>query len=306
MKIAIAGGTGFLGSKLTNLLLDHGHVVIILTRDATNKPEKPNVQYIEWLHPDSRPEEKMQDVDAIINLAGESIGASRWTPKRKQQILQSRINSTKSIVQLIEKLPSKPNVLVNASAIGFYGNSETDTFTEQSTPTDDSFLSHVVQEWEKEAEKATAFGVRVVYCRLGVVLDPKEGALKQMLLPYRLFIGGPLGTGKQWLSWIHIDDAIHMFKFVIEKDTIHGAFNVTAPHPCQMNEFGTELAKVLHRPHYLPTPGFALKILLGEMSTLVLDGQKVIPEKAISQNYPYLFPTLPLSLENLFEKGRKH
>jgi uncharacterized protein (TIGR01777 family) len=302
MNIVIAGGTGFIGKKLTDLLIKQGHSIFILTRDASNKPVKPSVQYIEWLHKDAKPEDNLGQVDAMINLAGESIGSGRWTHQRKKKILQSRIDSTQAIINLIEQLPNKPKVLVNASAIGFYGNSLKKTFTEKSEPTESNFLSAVVTKWENEAKKASKYGVRVVFCRLGVVLDPNEGALNRMLLPYQFFIGGPLGSGKQWLSWIHIDDAIRMFSFAVCQSDIVGAFNVTAPSPCQMNEFGKTLARVLNRPHYFPTPTFALQLLLGEMSTLVLDGQKVLPQKAISLNYSYLFPTLLSALEDLLKK----
>ncbi|MCL7749330.1 TIGR01777 family oxidoreductase [Halalkalibacter alkaliphilus] len=302
MNVVIAGGTGFIGKKLTDLLIKQGHSIFILTRDASNKPVKSSVQYIEWLHKDAKPEENLDQVDAVINLAGESIGSGRWTHQRKKKILQSRLDSTRAIINLIEQLSNKPKVLVNASAIGFYGNSLNKTFTERSEPSENNFLSEVVTKWENEAEKASKYGVRVVFCRLGVVLDPNEGALNRMLLPYQFFIGGPLGTGKQWLSWIHIDDAIRMFSFAVCQSDIVGAFNVTAPSPSQMNEFGKTLAGVLKRPYYFPTPSFALRLLLGEMSTLVLDGQKVIPQKAISQNYSYLFPTLPSALEDLLKK----
>ncbi|KHF41294.1 TIGR01777 family oxidoreductase [Halalkalibacter okhensis] len=302
MNIVIAGGSGFLGKKLTDHLTNQGHSIYILTRDASNKPVLPSVHYVQWLHEEAKPIDHLNEVDAIINLAGESIGSGRWTKQKKTNILQSRITSTQSIIQLIEQLPIKPKVLVNASAIGYYGTSLSKTFTEESESSGDDFLSNVVEKWENEAKKASNYGVRVVFCRLGVVLDPNEGALNRMLLPYRFFIGGPLGSGKQWLSWIHIDDAVRMFSYAATQPNLEGAFNLTTPFPCQMNEFGKTLAHVLNRPHYLPAPSFALRLLLGEMSTLVLDGQKVLPNKAISSSYPYLYPTLLSALENLLKK----
>ena len=244
MKIAIAGGSGFIGKKLTNHLVSLGHSIYILTRDASNKPVKPNVTYIEWLAGGADPAKSIGQVDAIVNLAGESIGEGRWTPERKKKILQSRIQSTRSVVQLIKELSIKPQVLVNASAIGFYGHSFTHTFTEESEPVEDHFLSHVVQNWEKEAEAASVYGVRVTYCRLGVVLDSNEGALARMLLPFRFYAGGPLGSGEQWMSWIHIDDVVQMFTFAIEHHEIKGPFNVTSPSPCKMNDFGKVVARV--------------------------------------------------------------
>ncbi|MFC0471205.1 TIGR01777 family oxidoreductase [Halalkalibacter kiskunsagensis] len=301
MNIAIAGGTGFLGTKLTTHLVEQGHTIFILTRDASNKPAKPHVHYVEWLNEHAAPEDSLGKLDAVINLAGESIGQGRWTSKRKEKILQSRIHSTRSVIALIKKLPNKPDVLVNASAIGYYGNSLTETFTEHSKPSEKNFLSHVVQEWEKKAELAKEQGVRVVCCRLGVVLDKEEGALNHMVLPYRLFIGGRLGSGKQWISWVHVDDAIRLFEFAMLQSSIEGAFNITAPIPLTMNEFGKIISTVLKKPHYLPTPAFVIKILLGDMSTLVLDGQKVLPNKAISLNYRYVFPTLNEALEGTFK-----
>ena len=301
MKIAIAGGTGFIGSKLTKLLTANGHSIFILTRDPSNRPEQSNVRYVKWLQQSDSTTEELEGIDAIINLAGESIGSGRWTKERKNRILQSRIQSTQAITNLIKKLSKKPSVLVNASAIGYYGNSETDTFTEHSPPVEDNFLSTVVQSWEQEAEKASEYGVRVVYCRLGVVLDKQEGALPRMLLPYKLFAGGPLGDGKQWLSWIHVDDAVRMFEFTLEHEQIKGPFNVTAPEPYRMNEFGKIVSRVINRPHWLPTPSFALKMLLGEMSTLVLDGQKVIPEKAKTHDFRYSYPALEPALINLLK-----
>jgi uncharacterized protein (TIGR01777 family) len=301
MKIAIAGGTGFIGSKLTSFLVSQGHTIFILTRDATNKPAKPNVTYIEWLHNTANPEEKLEGIDAIVNLAGESIGSGRWTPQRKKHILQSRIQSTQAVIQLLKGLTTKPKVLVNASAVGFYGNSKTETFTEDSKPIEECFLSDVVQKWEQEAQAAAMLGVRVVFCRLGVVLDSQEGALARMLLPYRLFAGGPLGSGDQWLSWIHVDDAVQMFAFSIENEKITGPLNVTAPFPYTMSDFGKMVAQVLNRPYWFPAPSIALKLLLGEMSTLVLDGQKVLPQKAIKHNYSFLYETLEPALTHLLK-----
>ncbi|GAE36401.1 TIGR01777 family oxidoreductase [Halalkalibacter akibai] len=301
MKIAIAGGTGFIGSKLTTLLTAKGHSIYILTRDPSNRPVQSNVRYVKWLQPDDSSIQELEGIDAIINLAGESIGSGRWTTERKNRILQSRIQSTQALTDLIKQLSKKPSVLVNASAIGYYGNSYTETFNEASAPVEDNFLSTVVQAWEKEAQKASEYGVRVVYCRLGVVLDRQEGALPRMLLPYRLFAGGSLGDGKQWLSWIHIDDAVRMFEFALENQEISGPFNVTAPEPYQMSEFGKIISRVINRPHWLPTPSFALKVLLGEMSTLVLDGQKVIPEKAKTHGFRYSYPALEPALTNLLK-----
>ncbi|MFA9458974.1 TIGR01777 family oxidoreductase [Halalkalibacter sp. AB-rgal2] len=304
MNIAIAGGSGLIGSALTEYLTKQGYTVYILTRDATNKPVKDDVRYVEWLHDDATPEKELQDVEAVINLAGESIGSGRWTEERKRAILDSRIQSTRAVIDLIKHLTPTLRVLVNASAIGYYGHSASATFTEDSEPVDDSYLTTVVNSWEKEAAKARDFGVRVAFCRLGIVLDEKEGALPKMLLPYKLFTGGNLGTGEQWMSWIHMDDVVRLFTFAIEHSTINGPLNVTAPTPVRMKEFGQTLASVLNRPHWFPTPAFLLKIALGEMSTLVLDGQKVLPKKSTDFDYTFQYATLKSALTDTLQ-GKK-
>ncbi|WP_100406392.1 TIGR01777 family oxidoreductase [Bacillus solitudinis] len=298
MKIAIAGGSGFIGNKLTKRLISLGHSLIILTRTAENKPPLPNTRYVEWLHNKSNPSSHLENIDAIINLAGESIGRQRWTNDRKASILNSRIQTTEELIDIISKLGKKPELLINASAIGYYGNSLTKTFTEDSLPVDKGFLADVVRRWETKASLAQSFGVRTVFCRLGVVLDKNEGALTKMLLPYKLFAGGTMGSGKQWISWIHIDDVIELFILAIEQHHIKGPLNLTSPNPLQMKEFGQTISSVLNRPHWLPAPSFALKIALGEMSTLVLDGQKVLPKKAILQGYQFKYPELTTALEN--------
>lgn len=301
MKIAIAGGSGLIGSKLTDHFISRGDTIYILTRNAANKPVKSHVHYVEWLNEQSHPEEQLEGISAFINLAGESIGSGRWTQKRKIDILQSRINATRSVIQLLSKLQKKPDVLINASAIGYYGHSETEVFTEESEPLKPNFLSDVVKKWESEARAASHLGVRVVFARLGIVLDKKEGALQQMILPYKWFAGGTVGSGKQWLSWIHIDDVIGMIQFAMDYEDIYGPFNLTNPTPVQMKEFGKTIASVLNRPHWIPAPSFALKRLLGEMSSLVLEGQKIKPEKALSLHYPYLYRSLEDALRNLLD-----
>ncbi|GAE31129.1 TIGR01777 family oxidoreductase [Alkalihalobacillus hemicellulosilyticus] len=303
MNIAIAGGSGLIGSALTEHLTKQGHTVYILTRDATNKPVKEKVHYVEWLHDKATPEKELQGVKAIINLAGESIGSGRWTEERKQAILNSRIESTRAVIDLIKQLTPTLRVLVNASAIGYYGHSTSKTFSEDSEPVDDSFLTKVVNSWETEAAKARDFGVRVAFCRLGIVLDKKEGALPKMLLPYKLFAGGNLGTGEQWMSWVHMDDVVRLFSLAIENSAIIGPLNVTAPNPVQMKEFGQTLASILNRPHWFPTPTFLLKVVLGEMSTLVLDGQKVLPKKSADFDYTFQYATLEPALTDTL-KGK--
>jgi uncharacterized protein (TIGR01777 family) len=300
MNIAITGGTGFVGSALTDHLVKDSHNIFILTRHPKGKPEKQNVTYVEWRGKNSQPEKELKDLDAIVNLAGESINSGRWTEERRKRILESRIEATQEVIRIIEHLEKKPEVLVNASAIGYYGMSETETFTEKSAVKADDFLAGVVRRWEKGASKAEEHGVRTVFTRFGIILGQK-GALPRMVLPYKLFAGGSVGSGEQWLSWVHIDDVAGMIQFAIENEQIHGALNVTAPHPQKMKDFGKEIGHVLNRPHWIPAPGFALKIALGEMSSLVLYGQLVLPEKAEKNGYSFHYQDLHPALENVLK-----
>ncbi|MDQ0208269.1 TIGR01777 family oxidoreductase [Alkalicoccobacillus murimartini] len=298
MKIAITGGSGFIGQKLTSQLASSGHEVFILTRNIDGKNPSEHVSYVEWLTDVAKPEKQLEGIDAFVNLAGESI-MGRWTDKKKQQIMNSRIEATQAVLEIIKNLEAKPKVLVNASAIGYYGVSETKEFIEGSTPETANFLSDVTERWEAEAAKASELGLRVVYGRIGIVLDKNEGALPKMVLPYKLLAGGTLGTGKQWVSWIHINDLAAMYQFALENDSVSGAFNITAPNPMQMIEFGHTIAKVMKRPHWLPAPSMAINIALGEMSTLLLDGQKVFPRKAKESGYTFTYSELKPALEHL-------
>ncbi|KMK74949.1 TIGR01777 family oxidoreductase [Alkalihalobacillus pseudalcaliphilus] len=302
MKIAITGGTGFIGTRLVNHLIEQGHEAIILTRNPQQQPKKENVTYVKWLQEDATPEKELEGIQAVYHLAGESIGNKRWTANQKEKILKSRIDSTRALMSILSKLNKKPNTLISASAIGFYGNSESAIFTEKDEPVDESFLTTVVGEWEKEVAKAQELGIRTVYARLGIVLHPKEGALKQMLLPYKLGIGGPLGSGKQWFSWVHIQDVISLFYFVLLKAEIDGPVNFTSPNPTQMNEFGRTIGSVINRPHWIPIPGLVMKLLLGEMSTLVIDGQKVLPNQALLHEYQFQYPHLKQALTDLLQE----
>ncbi|SDH43102.1 hypothetical protein SAMN05192534_105137 [Alteribacillus persepolensis] len=301
MNIVITGGTGMVGSKLTNHLLHKGHHVYILTRNASNKQNTRQLTYVKWLGHNSSPEKYLPTVDAVINLAGASI-SQRWTPSYKALIRDSRIEATREVIRIINSLPSKPEVLINASAIGYYGTSKTNTFTEESKPIKADFLHRVCKEWENEAAAAKSEGVRVVYARFGLILANKEGALSKMVLPYYLFIGGPLGTGDQWYSWVHVTDVINMIAFAVEHQHVCGPINVTAPSPERMHSFGKQLANTLQKPHWLPTPAFAVRAALGEMSTLILDGQKVLPEKPLQSGYTFSYPSLHTALDNLFDK----
>jgi uncharacterized protein len=298
MNIVICGGTGLIGSSLVDSLVKDKHHIYILTRNPQNKKKIDNITYIKWLNSDDTPEQHLENIDVIINLAGETIN-SRWTTDQKQRIFNSRITATRDCISLIERLKKKPAVFLNASAVGFYGTSLSSIFTEQQEEAGTDFLSTVVEKWEQEARKAELLGVRTVFLRFGVVLAKDGGALSKMILPYKLFAGGTIGSGQQWLSWVHIEDAVGLIKFAIENGGISGPLNITAPNPKRMKEFGKTLGTIINKPHWLPTPSFALKLLLGEMSLLVLEGQNVFPKKAIDHGFQFKYPNLNEALKSL-------
>ncbi|MCT4568666.1 TIGR01777 family oxidoreductase, partial [Bacillus thuringiensis] len=274
MKIAISGGTGFIGKSLSTFFIQKGYTVYILTRKKTTETSDPNLQYVQWT-PDLQTF-PLSSIDVVINLAGESIN-SRWTKQQKKAILNSRIQTTKGLIKQLQGLHTKPHTFINASAIGYYGTSEIESFTEQHETPGNDFLANTVYSWEQEASKARSLGIRTIYARFGVVLGANEGALPKMLLPYQFYIGGTIGSGKQWLSWIHIDDVVRMMDFIIHKKEIDGPLNMTAPTPIRMKEFGETIATIMKKPHWLPVPSFIIQTLLGEMSILVLEGQRVLP-----------------------------
>lgn len=301
MRIAITGGTGFVGSALVKNLLEKKHELFILTRNTADKQPSKNFNYVQWLSEDDSPEDALESIDVFINLAGESINSGRWTEERKKRIVNSRITATREVLRIISRLEEKPYTLINASAVGYYGISRNKTFTEADRKSGTDFLAETVRRWEEEASKAEAFEVRTVFCRFGIILEKNDGALPRMALPYKLFAGGPVGTGDQWVSWIHLDDVVNGILFCIEHEQLQGPVNFTSPKPLTMNEFGKTLGEVLNRPHWMPAPGFALKIALGEMSTLVLEGQKVLPEKLQASGYDFLYPNLRSALRNIYQ-----
>ncbi|PHD57889.1 TIGR01777 family protein [Bacillus toyonensis] len=296
MKIAISGGTGFIGKYLSTFFIQKGYTVYILTRKNKIETSNPNLQYVQWT-PDL-PTFPLSSIDIVINLAGESIN-SRWTKKQKEAILNSRIQATRGLIKQLQTLSTKPHTFINASAIGYYGTSETESFTEQQETPGNDFLAETVFLWEQEACKARSLEIRTIYARFGVILGADGGALPKMLLPYQFYIGGTIGSGNQWLSWIHIDDVVRMIDFIIHKEEINGPLNITAPLPIRMKEFGETMATIMKKPHWLPVPSFMLHALLGEMSILVLEGQHVLPSKAIEHGYQYTFPTIDHALQNI-------
>jgi uncharacterized protein len=299
-NILISGGTGFVGKHITDLLTKDQFKIFILTRNANNKPKQENFTYVEWLTPQSMPEKNLPKIDAVINLAGESING-RWTDDKQQKILNSRLKATESLLDLAKKLPEPPSVWINASAIGYYGTSEKEVFTEQTTRHGSDFLAEVVKAWEIKASEAKNLGCRTVFTRFGLILGRDGGVLPQLTLPYRFFAGGTVGSGEQWVSWVHVEDVARLIKEALQNDKYEGPVNVTAPGPVTMKEFGQVTGDVMHRPHWLPAPSLAFKLLFGEMSMLILKGQQVLPEKAMNLDFSFKFPHLKGALHDLLQ-----
>jgi len=302
MKIVITGATGFIGKPLVAKLSAAGHHLVLLTRDPalSHWHVTPKLQVLQW---DGRSPGKwsaaFEGADAVINLAGESIAAKRWTPEQKERLLKSRIDATRTIVQAIQAAKNKPKVLINGSAVGFYGPVEQGDVTEE-TPLGHGFLANLCDVWEKETVPLKNSGVRVVLLRTGIVLERGGGALAKMEFPFKIFAGGPLGSGQQWFPWIHRDDEIGLIEFALTSDKVSGPLNATAPEPLTMTEFCKALGRALHRPSWAPVPAFALKVLLGEMSEMLLTGQKAIPHKALQAGYVFKYPTADAALKAVY------
>lgn len=291
MKVAILGGSGFIGRHVMKHLLAEGYDVQIWTRAPEDFHSTDDVQVEKWPLDQSR---KHLDIDAIINLAGETIN-QRWTPEAKERILQSRIDTTYHIYQLISKGYLAPKVLVNGSAIGYYGTSLSKKFTENDPPQND-FLSQVTAAWERAADQFSSLPLRLVKLRFGLVLGD-GGALPKMLLPYKCFIGGKIGSGQQWVSWIQVEDVSRMIQFVLEKEQTEGVYNAVAPNPVKMNDFGKAIGHTLQRPHWFPVPSVGLKAILGEMSMLILQGQHVLPKRILEEGFSFQYPTIEAAIK---------
>ncbi len=301
MKVAITGATGFVGSRLVERLSTEGHQILGLTRNPAVAPQVfsiPNLEIIAYNPTESGDwQDAIARCDGVVNLAGEPIAEERWTPQRKQEILNSRKLGTQKIVEAIAIANPKPSVLVNASAIGYYGTSETATFDETS-PAGNDFLASVCQAWETEAQKVKDAGTRLVILRLGIVLG-NGGAIGKMIAPFKLFAGGPIGSGRQWFSWIHRDDVVNLIIQALTKPDLEGVFNATAPNPIRMGELAQTMGQVMNRPSWLPVPGFALEALLGDGAMVVLEGQQVLPQRTQASGFNYQYPTVKQALQEI-------
>ncbi len=307
MKIVVSGGTGFIGRPLSAALCQEGHEVILLTRrkEEAQRSCGSTVTVVEWNGREAGSwEQCLEGVDAVVNLAGAPIAHGRWTDARKQFLTESRVLTTRLLVDSMLRRTSKPQTLVNASGIGYYGASD-DRVLDESAARGQGFLADLCLAWEAEALRAADFGLRVVLLRTGMVLEKDGGALPKMLLPFRIFAGGPILPGTQWVSWIHRHDHIGLIQWLLATASISGPVNAVAPEAVTMNRFCQVLGRVLRRPSWLPVPGFALHAALGEFGALMTTGQRVNPAKALSGEYVFLYPTLEPALRAIMTDGER-
>jgi uncharacterized protein len=308
VRVVISGGTGFVGRAVVHALMARGDVPVVLTRGrprwvdhacgecgagskaelVTWTPEEPG----DW-------QSTIDGVDAVINLAGANVGDGRWTPERMEAIRSSRVRSTELLSDAIVAAKRKPKVFVSASACGYYGIDTEDRVLAEDAPPGNDFLAEVCKEWEAAAESVRKAGVRVVHPRLGIVLGRGGGVLQRMLPFFRAFLGGPVGDGEQYVSWVHMRDVVHAFEAMIERDDLAGPFNVTAPEPVTMNAFAETLAEVMHRPAIFRVPEFAVKLAMGQMSEVLLTGPRAVPRRLVDAGYAFVFPELASALADL-------
>ena len=300
MRTIITGGSGLIGRALAAELATAEHEVILLSRAPGQVGGLPaGVRAVGW---DGRTAEGWQDLadgaTAIVNLAGESIAAGRWTAARKQRIADSRHQAGAAVVQAVAGAETRPQVVIQASAVGYYGPRGDETITEDAAAGDD-FLARICVPWETSTEEVERLDVRRAIIRTGIVLSSDGGALPQMMLPFRLFAGGPLGSGRQGFPWIHLADEVQAIRWLIEREDASGPFNLAAPETLTNAEFGRVLGRVMRRPAFMPTPGFALRLVLGELSTLLLDGQRQVPQRLLDHGFTFRFPTAEAALHDL-------
>lgn len=299
-KIVITGATGLIGRRLADKLIKEGNEVTIVSRSVEKaKAIIPNAtEQVKWNF-EKDPADFVEGKDIVIHLMGENIMAGRWTDDHKKNVFESRIKSTQVIINGIDDAKSKPSLLIHSSAIGFYGNINSEV--DEDSKRGKGFLADVVSAWEEEASKVEKYGLRRVSVRLGIVLDKNEGALKKMLLPFKLFIGGPLGSGKQWFPWIHIDDVVGIFKFAIDHSEINGAVNAVSPESISMKNFAISLGKEIKRPSLFRVPEFVLKIILGESADALIHGAKVNPKRLIEYGFEFRYKNVDEALKSLFK-----
>jgi len=308
MKIVIAGGSGFLGTPLAWAWAEESHDVRVLTRSLPpgqaqheSGTGKPGITRVGW-QPDGQAGSVARELDgaaALVNLAGESIAGGRWTAARKQVLRDSRILATRTLVNALAETPAPPSTFVSGSGIGYYGDRGNEPLTESSSAGDD-FLAHLCVEWEAEARRAESAAVRVIMIRTGLVLEKSGGVLPQMMRPFRFFAGGPVGSGRQYMPWVHRLDWIEMVRWIVDTPAVKGPVNVSAPHPVTNTEFARALGRALRRPALLPAPGFALKIALGELADAVLASQRALPGVPLAHGYHFRYPEIDIAFRGIF------
>jgi uncharacterized protein len=309
MRIVIAGGTGFLGGPLAEVYAEEGHDVRVLTRSLPSGESRhdsgtgvPGITRVGW-QPDGQSgpwAAALDGADAVVNLAGAGIADRRWTPQRKAELRDSRIVPTRSLVAAIASAAAAPPVLVSASGVNYYGASGAEPKTEAAPPGGD-FLAHVCEDWEAEARRAQSASTRVVPLRSGVVLERTGGALPRMITPFRFFAGGPIGSGRQYISWIHRIDWVEMVRWIVDTPAVTAPLNATAPVPVTSREFARALGRALHRPSLVPAPGFALRMALGEMAeALLLTGARIVPARAQALGFHFRYPEIDLAFRGIF------
>ncbi len=303
-RVIITGATGFIGKALCFRLAEEGYEVVSLTRSLKKGKELFGNKAIaaRW---DGKSAENWQAfVDgalAIVNLAGENIGSGRWTPQKKESILRSRLDAGRAVVEAVESVEKKPEVVIQASAIGYYGSRDDELIDENSSP-GEGFLAGVAKEWELSTQKVESLDVRRVVIRSGVVLDRDGGAFLRLLKPFRFFAGGSLGSGRQWFSWIHLADELEAILFLIRREDLQGVFNLTAPESLIQKDFARILGKILKRPSRLPAPGFMLRLFLGEMAEeMLLVSQRVAPKRLLEAGFNFRYPQAELALREILE-----
>ncbi len=304
MKILVTGATGLVGSALVAALARDGHMVCRLVRPGTKTEGGASGTFdVAWNPQTGELGGAAVGAEAVVNLGGASIADGRWTEARKTLLRTSRVDATRALVTALGKMNAKPDVLISASAIGFYGNRGEELLTEESAPGND-FLASIAKDWEAEALRGEEFRTRVVLARFGIILAKQGGALPKMMLPFQFSLGGRIGSGKQWMSWIALSDVIEIIRYALAKRDVRGAINVVAPNPVTNAEFTKELANTLHRPALFPAPAFALRLAMGEMvDTLLLSSQRVLPEKLMMAGYQFTTPDLRETLKSLLAKS---
>ena len=299
MKILMIGATGLIGRSLCRSLAADGHTIAAVSRSLNTPKGLPVAEIHQWdTQAGPLPRAALSGVDAVVNLAGEPVDARRWSDQQKRRIRESRVVTTGNLVEGLRSVERKPVVFVSGSAVGFYGD-RGDEQLDETSAAGSGFMSELCEEWEGEAGRASELGIRVVLVRTGVVLSVEGGALKKMIAPFKLGLGGPLGTGKQWFPWIHVDDIVGIFRHAIHTSSLGGPVNGVAPQPVTNSEFTRELARALHRPAFLPVPEMALKALMGEMAEVLFGSQRVLPKAALASGYEFHHPLLAEALADL-------